>query len=120
MLFLQTRLQDHVSFNHAWFGNICDGVTGGCHQQFPVAASTVVHGRSLRFAATAQGIVIYALGENLADDGGNVASTTKTCRPLDVGFRLLHPEKRGLKILDIRPPDEEPPRADDVNPPSAG
>ncbi|MBU0716633.1 MAG: hypothetical protein KJ749_00150 [Planctomycetes bacterium] len=63
-------------------------------------------GAPLRFAALENGIVIYALGENLTDDGGVI---TKTARPLDVGFRLLRVEYRGLKIIDVRPPDEEPP-----------
>lgn len=44
-------------------------------------------GHPLRFKAAPSGIVIYSLGENLSDDGGQIPSTSFKMR--DVGFKLL-------------------------------
>jgi hypothetical protein len=58
-LHLQTRLQDDVSFNHARFRNICDGVAVARHQQFPIALGAVVHSRSPRLTTAANYVVGY-------------------------------------------------------------
>ncbi len=42
---------------------------------------------------TDERVVIYSVGENLTDDGGDVEHLDK--RPNDVGFILLPPDRRG-------------------------
>lgn len=61
----------------------------------------------LRWAPTAEGVVIYSIGENRSDEGGKVAENAADRRPLGVGFRLLHPEHRGLKLLNIELPTND-------------
>ncbi len=63
-------------------------------------------GQPLRLATTEQGIVIYSLGENGQDDGGDVARTPEVRSPPDEGFRLVRPEHRGIVLLDDPPPDD--------------
>ncbi len=46
----------------------------------------------LRLERTADGLVIYSLGTNREDDGGDMGEDA-----LDVGFRLWDPEKRRRK-----------------------
>ena len=54
---------------------------------------------------------VYSVGDDREDDGGDVViewnSADEDGRASDVGFRLLPPEKRGVIILDIPPPDED-------------
>jgi hypothetical protein len=60
-------------------------------------------GEPLRFARHDDGVAVYAVGPDLADDGGKILRF----RPqgnYDVGFRLYDPDKRNL------PPAEEPVR----------
>lgn len=64
------------------------------------------NGEPLRLARTADGIVIYAVGENLADDGGIVAPTANLRYGPDVGFRLFRRDRRGLALTD-EPYDEQ-------------
>ncbi len=61
---------------------------------------------AMRFASTEKGIVIYSVGGDLVDDGGQVAIRQKRPYYLDVGFRLLKPEHRGLVLID-NPETEE-------------
>ena len=64
-------------------------------------------GEPMRFAETAEGIVIYSVSEDLNDDGGIV--TRQKTRPyyLDVGFRLNRPEHRGLLLIDDPLPNDD-------------
>jgi hypothetical protein len=64
-------------------------------------------GKPLRFAETDQGIVIYSIGENETDDGGDLTPPNKKQPGPDVGFRLLKPEHRGLIITGDVAPDGE-------------
>lgn len=56
-------------------------------------------------------MIIYSVNDNLNDDGGSILSTAapdgKGTELLDIGFRLLPPEKRGVVILDVPPPEDE-------------
>ncbi len=56
-------------------------------------------GRLVRLKATDEGIVIYSVGENRVDDGGSVAAPKERGRVLDIGYRLVRPELRTLKIV---------------------
>ena len=61
----------------------------------------------LRLATTDTGIVIYSIADNRVDDGGIVQSAGTKARPLDVGFRLLRPQHRGLLLIDAPPPNDD-------------
>ena len=77
----------------------------------------------LRFKITDDGVVIYSIGENRGDDGGDVALRPKlgqrsmdvgfrlnpkpNQRPMDVGFRLNRLDRRGIVILEDPPPADE-------------
>ncbi len=65
------------------------------------------NGEPMRLAATEQGIVIYSVYENLSDDGGDIAQSEARPDPLDVGFRLVEPEHRGIVLIDLPSPDED-------------
>ena len=53
----------------------------------------------LRYARTDRGVVVYSVGEDEVDDGGDVARPPKGSRgPPDVGFRLLDPDLRGFEV----------------------
>lgn len=50
------------------------------------------------------GVTVYSVGENLADDGGQVwAKSGSKRRPFDAGFRLLEPGARGFRIAGPSP-----------------
>ncbi len=57
-------------------------------------------GEPMRLSVNDQGIVIYSVGDNLFDDGGDVEVHKKKPRYPDIGFRLLKPEHRGLLLVD--------------------
>ena len=57
-------------------------------------------GNPMRYAETGQGVVIYSVGENLADDGGVLRQSKDTQISADVGFHLIVPEYRGLRFTD--------------------
>jgi len=59
-------------------------------------------GKPLRCKHTESHFIIYSVGENLADDSGDVQYVSNNKRPKDIGFVLLPPEKRG------RPPATQP------------
>jgi len=63
-------------------------------------------GEPLRFVQTEDGIVIYAVDENLEDDGGSVVEREGAQRPADVGFRLFKPERRGILLTDEPLPED--------------
>lgn len=54
----------------------------------------------IRLAVSEDGIVIYSVGPDRTDDGGDVATGERRKEPPDRGFRLLKPPLRGLVILD--------------------
>lgn len=58
-------------------------------------------GNPLRWSSTPEGIVIYSIGSNLSDEGGEVAMIAEAGQPRDVGFRMRHPEHRGVRLLDL-------------------
>ncbi len=65
-------------------------------------------GGPLRLAVTEMGVVIYSVGEDHADNGGDVARLPKQKQPQDVGFRLPAAEHRGILLTsEPEPKDEE-------------
>lgn len=72
----------------------------------PAVPRDPFNGRPVRMVATAEGMTIYSVGENETDDGGDVARVDGARRWVDVGFRLLRPEHRGIRITDDPPPGE--------------
>ena len=62
-------------------------------------------GDPILFTTNDEGIVIYSISNDLVDNGGIVARQKKRPYILDVGFRLLKPEHRGLLLIDA--PEEE-------------
>ena len=67
------------------------------------------NGQPLRFRANEDGIVVYSIGENGADDGGQVQRKSATEAPDDIGFRLWNPVRRRLPITDAKPAEEPAP-----------
>lgn len=64
-------------------------------------------GEPIRLAGTDFGLVIYSVGLNETDDGGNLARSAKVAGPTDVGFRLRHPELREFKIIEDEDTDDQ-------------
>jgi hypothetical protein len=60
----------------------------------------------IRMKATEQGMIIYSIGDNIFDDGGEVATTPQNNRAPDVGLRLVRPELRTIVIVEPPPEDE--------------
>jgi len=58
-----------------------------------------------------EAMTIYSFNDDLTDDGGSVRSTPlpngRGFENLDIGFRLLPPEKRGVVILDFPLPEDD-------------
>jgi hypothetical protein len=74
-------------------------------------------GSGLKLATLESEIVVYSIGDD-GDDGGRLRPVPEGARSFDMGFRLLHPDRRGLVLYDPEPdphaqPDEPPmpPRA---------
>lgn len=63
-------------------------------------------GRPLRFTRTTDGVVIYSVGENGVDDGGSVVPGENERWGKDFGFRLLHPDRRKLRLRPPAPPED--------------
>jgi hypothetical protein len=60
-------------------------------------------GQPLRYKHLDDGVVVYTLGPNLIDDGGKLRTRNMVMsQPHDIGFRLWHPEKRGLPAIEKR------------------
>ena len=51
------------------------------------------------------GLVIYSVGDDAADDGGHVVPCEGEKRPRDRGFRLLAEQSRGLVLIQTPPAD---------------
>jgi hypothetical protein len=69
-------------------------------------------GKPLRYLVSDEGIVIYSIGDDGTDDGGAIARENDR-RPTDVGFRLLAPELRAVRIVEsVAAPTDESPSAD--------
>ncbi len=60
--------------------------------------------KPIRYAKTDAGIVVYSIGENGVDDGGEVVPREGERRGLDFGVRVLDPAGRGLRWLDADDP----------------
>ncbi len=56
-------------------------------------------GQPLRMRRTEEGVVIYSIGEDNVDDGGDLFAKEGD-RPKDAGFRLLDPARRGIMIVE--------------------
>jgi ABC-type transport system involved in multi-copper enzyme maturation permease subunit len=64
------------------------------------------NGKPLRYRRIKDGVVIYSVGPNMTDDGGDIRSKTLMApRPLDIGVQLWDPEKRRQPALDRGPPE---------------
>ena len=63
-------------------------------------------GQPMRFKSTEDGILIYNVGRNLIDDGGQLDPPEDQRRNRDEGFRLFKLDRRGLLIIDEPPPAE--------------
>ena len=61
-------------------------------------------GQPLRFSMVEDGIVIYSIGTDGRDDGGDVVRREGT--PKDVGFRLWNTDKRRVERVVIPEPNE--------------
>jgi hypothetical protein len=57
----------------------------------------------LRYKIVPEGVVVYSLGNNRTDDGGDIERMQK-----DFGYRLWNPDQRGLAPPKL-PPDPELP-----------
>jgi hypothetical protein len=69
-------------------------------------------GRPLLYAATGDGVVVYATGPDGVDDGGTNLDP-RGAPGTDIGFRLLDPDQR----RQLPPPDPEPEPEPDGPPP---
>ncbi|HEV8061275.1 MAG TPA: hypothetical protein VGP68_15460 [Gemmataceae bacterium] len=69
----------------------------------PVQLKDPFDGKPLRMRSRQDGLVIYALGHNLVDDGGNVTQTA-AAPDADVGFLLFDVDKRRLTPRPLKPP----------------
>ncbi len=59
-------------------------------------------GKPLKMAVTDYGILIYSIGEDGVDDGGDLKKREYSSR--DVGFRLMEAEERKKFIVNVDPP----------------
>lgn len=57
-------------------------------------------GKPIRIAKFDSGIVVYSIGENTIDDGGQVVPLQGERLGRDYGVRLIEPKERGLHIVD--------------------
>jgi len=57
--------------------------------------------KPLRYKVEADRIVVYSIGENEVDDGGDLERPEEgSKRAPDVGFRLMNPERRGFTLIE--------------------
>ena len=52
--------------------------------------------QALRYKVTSDAAIVYSIGEDGVDDGGDVQRVTRGQRPGDAGFTVLKPERRRL------------------------
>jgi len=57
-------------------------------------------GRPIRLSRKNSTLVVYSVGENTVDDGGEVVATEGERFGRDFGVRLLEPSERGLCLID--------------------
>ena len=74
----------------------------------PAVPTDPCTGGSLLFRRLPDGVIIYSVGTNLADDGGNIAQRADL-PGTDIGFRLWDPDQRGLPAIDPDAPEVAPP-----------
>jgi len=80
--------------------------------RFPVALDELVpaylpelprdpfNGQAIRIAKTGSGMVVYSVGENAVDDGGEVVPAKGERLGRDLGIRLSDPAERGVRIIE--------------------
>jgi hypothetical protein len=66
-------------------------------------------GLPLRFRRTADGLVIYSIGPDGTDDGGNLTRTLPPANGTDLGIRLWDPERRRQPPPPLLPADTTKP-----------
>lgn len=74
----------------------------------PAVPADPFDGRPLRFRRVADGVVVYAVGPDLVDDGGNLTREYKGKPGEDYGFRLWDPSHRRAEPLPKPKADDEP------------
>jgi hypothetical protein len=62
--------------------------------------------KPLRYLRDEEGVIVYSVGEDGVDDGGEVRrqSGSRIAAP-DVGFRFFDPELRGFEIIEEESPE---------------
>jgi hypothetical protein len=55
-------------------------------------------GQPLRYRRLRDGVVVYSVGSNLTDDGGDLTIPSGARDPRDIGFRLWDVERRGKNV----------------------
>ena len=90
------------------------------HDQLPSALAELIpdylesipidpfNGEPLLLGTTDDGIVIYSVGDNLTDDGGNLITRKGKHHAPDTGFRLAKKAKRGTVVAGAVPSDSSP------------
>ena len=74
-----------------WPAALEDVVKAGFLAELPIDP---VDGNALRHVRDKDKITIYSIGNNENDDGGVIDRTVADTGPVDLGFRLWHPQKR--------------------------
>jgi hypothetical protein len=72
-----------------------------------VPSDPYLAGARIRFARQPDGLIVYTVGENGVDDGGNLTTTEEKPFPLDIGFRLWDVAARRQPPLPWTPPPNE-------------
>ncbi|MEE9296525.1 MAG: hypothetical protein V3W34_16395 [Phycisphaerae bacterium] len=67
-------------------------------------ASDPFVGQPLRLVSSDEGIIVYSVGENMTDDGGQVVPQAGERLQRDFGVRLLTPSLRGLEFIESSEP----------------
>jgi hypothetical protein len=79
--------------NKAWPKTLDDLVKAKLIKEIPLDP---IDGKPLRYRQDKEKIVIYSIGEDEKDDGGNI-ERDRMAPGIDVGFRLWHPHLRRLQ-----------------------
>ena len=68
----------------------------------------------LRYLVTESSVVVYSIGEDETDNGGDLDLPSQGKRSPDVGFQLLPPTLRGLPPLSTQPATSTAPAAENI------
>jgi hypothetical protein len=109
MLAAERYRQEH----NRWPGSVQDLVNDGYLEGLP---ADPYDGAAVRLKRVADGLVIYAVGPDGQDDGGNLDRKMTFARGTDLGFRLWDVAKRRQPPLPPKPP---PPAASPDSPADA-